>query len=206
MAVTQVIIVVFIRMLLTETLSDANARYAPTIHHCVFVHGWLIARSVACIDCDGLVLAKTNQSYIVTTPFDSATVGVVVLNALVGIVLWAIYSIAAKANEAAAAGTGASTFAPKRGYKLVDSSAKREDGFDVTDDGSTDNFTQMEVGKAGKRHSEVLQSCASAARCGCSCSWQAWKCTANRAAMCKSGLVEFMQWVAESCDYASLCR
>ena len=74
--------------------------------------------------------------------------------------LWAICSIAAKANEAAAPGSGISSFAPKRGYKLVDSRAKEEDGpIDVAGEGSTDDFTQMEVGKAGEHRSEPPQSC-----------------------------------------------
>jgi hypothetical protein len=85
-----VVIVIFIRLLLTETLSDANA------------------------------------------------------------------SIAAKANEAAAAGSGASSFAPKRGYKLVSSSggggassttdtAATDD--DDDDDDDDDGFTKMGIGK-----------------------------------------------------------
>eukprot|EP01043_Picozoa_sp_COSAG02_P011406 COSAG02_NODE_419_length_22613_cov_22.994492_20_plen_102_part_00 len=71
-----------------------------------------------------------------------------------------MYSIAAKANEVAAAGSGISSFTPKRGYKLVDSRAKGEDGqpIDVADEGSTDDFTQMEVGKAGKHRSELPQA------------------------------------------------
>eukprot|EP01046_Picozoa_sp_COSAG06_P013741 COSAG06_NODE_837_length_12033_cov_4.155574_6_plen_158_part_00 len=84
------VIVIFIRLLLTETLSDANA------------------------------------------------------------------SIAAKANEAAAAGSGASSFAPKRGYKLVSSSggggassttdtAATDD--DDDDDDDDDGFTKMGIGK-----------------------------------------------------------
>ena len=69
-----------------------------------------------------------------------------------------IYSIAARSNEAVAAGSGASSFAPKRGYKLVNSSTSGEDGLsnDVVSAGSTDDYTQMEVGKAGTHQSDEL--------------------------------------------------
>ena len=64
-----------------------------------------------------------------------------------------MYSIAAKANEVTAAGSNTNNFAPKRGYKLDDNTDKGGHGMsaDVADGGSTDDFTQMQVGEEGTR-------------------------------------------------------
>lgn len=103
-----------------------------------------------------------------------------------------VSSVAAKSNEEATSGT--SRFAPKRGYKLVDSTERNEDGpsAGVADAGSTDDFTQMQVGEDGAHLSTHTTTNTSACRPYCrTLAVQSYQVRAVSTSASHGSLIEF---------------